>query len=345
LAKHYANGLIPKYITVESEHSALSALVGASAAGARVLTTTGSQGLLLMHEVLFAASGMRLPIVIVVGNRAVSAPLNIWNDQQDTVSQRDSGWIQFYAESNQEAVDLLPQAFKVAEETMIPVMLNVDAFILTHSVEQIQIPTSEEVSKFLPPYNPPVKLDPENPVSMGVYAAPPHYQEFREDLQSDFDKSLAVIEKVSEEYSKITGVNYPLVDSYKVSDADFVILGMGSAMGNVKAAVDELRREGKKVGACRIRVYRPFPRELLRKELSGKFIGVLERDLSPGGAGPVYLELVEALSGTGSVVSNFTGGLGGREILLSDIKGIFKKLEEKKPVKEWVARGKIPEGV
>lgn len=338
LAKHYANGVIPKYITVESEHSALSALVGAAATGARTITTTGAQGLLLMHEVLFCASGMRLPIVMVVGNRAVSAPLNIWNDEQDSISQRDTGWIQFYAESNQEAVDLIAQCYKVAEKTMIPVMLCIDGHYLTHAVEPVELPTAEEIDTFLPPLKMPVLLDPEKPVSLGVYAAPPDYQNFREDLSNDFQKSLEVIEQVGNEYAAMTGRKYPLVEDYKASDAEYVIVGLGSMMGNVKAVVDELRGKGEKVGAMRIRCFRPFPREQIRKILSGKFVGVMERDVSPGGSGPIYAEISEALNGDKATLSSFTGGLGGREIMITEVKRLFEKLKEKKPVREWIAK-------
>lgn len=339
LAKHYANGKIPKYITVESEHSAMSALIGASAAGARTFTTTSSQGLLLMHEAIFCAGGMRLPIVMVVGNRAVSAPLNIWNDQQDTVSQRDAGWIQLYAESNQEAVDLLPQAFKIAEKTMLPAMVCVDGFILTHSMETIEIPAKAEVEKFLPPFNPEIKLDTQNPLSLGVYAAPPHYQDFREDVVADFEKAIPTIAEVMAEYGKTTGRPCGLVEEYRTQDADYILAGMGSVMGNAKAAADELRKEGEKVGVLKITCLRPFPREAIRKALSARLVGVIDRAVSPGGGAPLYLEAVEALSGdSGATVSSFCGGLGGREIGVDECKKMFSRLKERKPLKEWVAR-------
>src|SRR3989338_2535109 len=180
LNQYYVDGKIPEYLAVESEFAAMSALVGASAAGSRTFTTTGGQGLLLMHEVLFSAAGMRLPIVIVNGNRAVSSPLNIWNDEQDSISQRDTGWIQIYCKNNQEAVDTIAQAFYVAEKILLPVMVCVDGHYLTHAVEQVDVPEESLVDKFLPPYKYPLKLDPENPVSLGVYANPTHYQIFRE---------------------------------------------------------------------------------------------------------------------------------------------------------------------
>lgn len=338
LAKAYSDGKIPQYITVESEFAAISALVGASATGARTFTTTGGQGLLLMHEVLFSASGMRLPIVVVVGNRAVSSPLNIWNDEQDSISQRDSGWIQIYCRNNQEAVDAVPQAFYIAERMLLPVMVCMDGHFLTHAVEQIDIPEKDKVDSFLPKFNPQIKLDSENPVSLGVYANPAHYQVFREDVYNDMLDSKKVIAEAGEKFGKIFGRKYGLVSEYKCSDADRVIVGLGSVMDNVINAVNKLREKGEKVGALHLRVFRPFPGEELKKILAGKKVGVLERDISPGASAPVYSEVSEALTGSNSVVSSFFGGLGGRGIKTDELIGLFEKLKEGKPLKEWVAQ-------
>src|SRR3989338_3723420 len=222
LAKLYADGKIPQYITVESEFAAISALVGASATGARSFTTTCGQGLLLMHEVLFSASGMRLPIVMVVGNRAVSSPLNIWNDEQDSISQRDTGWIQIYCKNNQEAVDTIPQAFYIAEKILLLVMVCVDGPYLTHAVEQVDVADESIVQKFLPPYKYPLKLDPENPVSLGVYANPTHYQIFREDIMKDMESSKELILEAGKKWGKLTGREYGLIREYMVADADRV---------------------------------------------------------------------------------------------------------------------------
>ncbi|NYZ78349.1 pyruvate ferredoxin oxidoreductase [Candidatus Micrarchaeota archaeon] len=338
LAKHYADGALKEYIAVESEHSAMSALVGASAAGGRAFTASSAQGLFLMHEVLFAASGMRLPIVMLVANRAVSSPLNIWNDEQDSVSERDAGWIQLYCESNQEAVDSIPIAFKIAEQTAIPTMVCVDGHYLTHAVEQLEIPDAALVKKFLPAFNPKIKLDPKNPVSLGVYAPPQHYQDFREDLDADLQNAKKTIVETHAEYAKLTGRSYGngLVDALRVEDADRVIIGMGSAMGNAKAAALELRTAGEKVGVLRLRSLRPFPREEIKKALAGKKIAVVERDFSPGGVPPVYGEVVEALGGTNAVVSSFHGALGGREINRMVVKEIFEKIKGGKPSNEWI---------
>jgi len=345
LAKQYADGKIPQYITVESEFSALSALVGASATGTRTLTTTGGQGLLLMHEVLHSAAGMRLPIVMVVGNRAVSSPLNIWNDEQDTISQRDTGWIQIYCKSNQEAVDSLPQAFKIAETVMLPVMVCIDGHFLTHNVEQMDIVDKHHIDKFLPKFRHPMPLDPENPVSVGVYANPTHYQMFREDLMNDLNESKKVIKEVGEEWGKLTGRKYGLINAYKCKDAERIIVGLGSVMDNVISVVDELRDKGEKVGALHLRVYRPFPAEELKEVLAGKKVAVLERNISLGAAAPVYVEIFEALNGHNgnskapeTVISSFYGGLGGRGIKRTDLKEIYEKIKSKTPLHEWVTK-------
>ncbi len=337
LNKYYADGKIPEYITVESEFSALSALVGASAAGARTFTTTGGQGLLLMHEVLFSAAGMRMPIVMLVGNRAVSSPLNIWNDEQDTISQRDSGWIQIYCRNNQEAVDSLPQAFYVAEKILLPVMVCVDGHYLTHAVEQVDVVDEKKVQEFLPKYTYPLKLDPENPVSLGVYANPTHYQDFRMDIMNDMVEAKKLLVEAGQKWGKVSGREYGLINAYKTKDADRIIVGLGSVMDNVFTVVDELREQGEKIGGLHLRVFRPFPREELRKALEGKKIGVIDRDLSIGAQAPVYVEVLEALSGTKTEVSSFFGGLGGRGIKRVHLKDMFEKLKNG-PVKEWITK-------
>lgn len=336
--KFYANGEVKTFIAVESEFSALSALVGGAAAGARTFTTTSSQGLLLMHEVLFNAAGMRLPIVMVVANRAVSAPLSIWNDEQDSVSQRDTGWIQLYCKNNQEAVDTIPQAYEIAESTFLPVMVCIDGHYLTHAVEQIQIPNQTEIREWLPKMKMQFVLDPENPVSLGVYANPTHYQDFREDLHSDLLKAKEKIIETGKRFGKKFGRTYGLFEEYHSKEAEFVLLGLGSVMDNVKAVVDELRKEGKKAGALHLRCFRPFPGEELKKALAGKTTGVIERDLSLGAKPPLYTEVFEAIRETGAVVSSFHGGMGGRNITRNEIRRLFQKLETKKPVDEWITK-------
>ena len=336
LNKYYSDGKIPEYITVEAEFSAISALIGASAAGSRTFSTTGGQGLLYMHEPLFSAAGMRLPIVMLIGNRAVSSPLNIWNDEQDSISQRDTGWIQIYCKSNQEAVDAIPQAYYVAEKILLPVMVCVDGHYLTHAVEQVDVADENVVAKFLPEYKYPLKLDPQNPVSLGVYANPTHYQMFRQDVVGDMEQAKEILVEAGKKWGELTGRSYGLIAEHKVKDADRVILGIGSAMDNVINVVNELREKGEKVGALHLRVFRPFPREELKTALAGKKVGVIDRDISIGGAAPVYVEVAEALGGTRAEVSSFYGGLGGRGIKRTHIHDMFEKMK-KGPVKQWIA--------
>jgi len=336
LNKYYADGKIPEYITVEAEFSAISALIGASATGARTFTTTGGQGLLYMHEPLFSAAGMRLPIVMLVGNRAVSSPLNIWNDEQDSISQRDTGWIQIYCKNNQEAVDTIPQAFYIAEKILLPVMVCVDGHYLTHAVEQVDVADESIVQKFLPPYKYPLKLDPENPVSLGVYANPTHYQIFREDIMKDMESSKELILEAGKKWGQLTGREYGLIREYMVADADRVIVGVGSLIDNVITVVNELRENGEKVGALHLRVFRPFPREELKKALAGKKVAVIDRDISIGGAAPIFVEVAEALNGTKAEVSSFYGGLGGRGIKRTHIRDVFEKMK-KGARREWIA--------
>ncbi|MFH1107383.1 MAG: pyruvate ferredoxin oxidoreductase [Candidatus Micrarchaeota archaeon] len=338
LAKYYADGELKSYIAPEAEFSVMSILVGASATGARTFTTTSGQGLLYMHEVLFNASGNRLPIVALVANRAVSAPLSIWNDQQDSISQRDTGWIQIYCESNQEAVDAMPQAYKVAEKLMLPAMVCIDGHYLTHAVEQLEIPDKEKIQKYLPKFRPAAKLDPQNPLTMGAYANPSYYQEFREDLMKDIDSGKDELAKAGEEYGRMFGRSYGLTESYMCGDAEFVILSMGSVVGNVKAVVDELRGKGEKAGCLKIRVFRPFPKAEVRKALAGKVIGVFEKDISPGGPAPVYAEVLDAVHKANCTVSSFIGGLGGRDITREDVRKMFETIKTREPTRQWVHR-------
>ncbi|MFH0713553.1 MAG: pyruvate ferredoxin oxidoreductase [Candidatus Micrarchaeota archaeon] len=337
LAQFYADGKLKQYIAVESEFAAISALIGASATGARTFSTTSSQGLALMNEVLFTVSGMRLPIVMAVANRALSAPLNIWNDHQDAVSERDSGWIQLYCESNQEATDTIPQAFKIAEKTLLPVMVNMDGFYLTHSVEQIDVPEKELIAKFLSKFNPEIKLDPQNPLSLGVYAFPEHYQSFREDLHQDLIASQKIITEVNAEWAKLTGRNYGngLWEEINLHDAEYVIVAMGSVIGNVKSVInEELQKGNKKWGCLRLKSLRPFPTQIASLLSGKKSIGVFEKALSLGAPAVLYSELRSALydckesASQRPIVSSFVGGLGGRDITRQHIRDLFTKLEK-----------------
>jgi len=340
LAQFYADGELKSYIATESEFASISCICGASAAGGRAFSATSSQGLALMHEVVYAAAGMRLPIVMVVGNRALSAPLNIWCDHQDSVAERDSGWIQLYCESSQEGVDTVIQAFKIAESVMLPTMVCIDGFYLTHTVEPIDIPTMEEVRKFLPKYQPTLKLDPEKPISMGEYALPSDYQSFREDVHKDNLAAKTRIVEVDKEFEQMFGRGYGgVAQGYKHEDADYVFLAMGSVIGNAKEAVDELRAKGKKVGVVKIRSFRPFPEEEVRKLLEGKkHVAVFEKSYSMGSFAPLYADVVNSLYPLKKrpVVSSFIGGLGGKDVPVKDVIEVFKRIRKKESVRVWV---------
>jgi len=324
LAQLVADGdLKAEYINVESEHSAASACLGASATGARAFTATSSQGLLLMTEALFNISGMRLPVVMTCANRAVSAPISIWNDQQDSISVRDSGWIQFYAEDVQEAADLHIQAFKIAEDhrVLLPVMVCMDGYVLTHAYEPVDIPDQALVDKFLPPYDPPFKLDPANPMSFGMLAEPHIYMEARVALERAMQRSVDVIEEVAAEFKKTFGRGGAgLIEGYRLDGADVVLVAMGSILGMLKDAADRLREQGKKVGVLKVRTFRPFPTDVLREALrSAKQIIVVEKAFSPGGGGPLAVELKCALQGRAVHVRDIVAGLGGRDVTTEQI--------------------------
>ncbi|MBN2122552.1 pyruvate ferredoxin oxidoreductase [Candidatus Micrarchaeota archaeon] len=338
LDKMYANGEIKSYTAVESEFSAISMIVGASAAGARAFTTTDSQGLALMHEVIFAASGMRLPMVIVNANRSLSAPLSIWNDHQDSVSERDSGWIQLYCKNNQEVVDTVPQAFKISEDTNIPVMVCMDGFYLTHLVEQIDVPQRDMISGYLPPRKALYKLDPENPITMGMYALPATYQGFRIDLHEDVIASAKNIKEEMEAWAKVSGRSYGngLWEEIGLSDAEVVFIGMGSVMENAELAIEKMRKDGKKAGILRIRCYRPFPSEAV-KALAGKKAVVFEKALSMGADAPLYSELCTCAkeAGVDCELSSIIGGLGGKDVTVADIEAMLSEAEAGVVKKVW----------
>lgn len=333
IAKMVADGEIKAdYIRADSEFSALSILIGASATGARTYSSTTSQGLALMFEVLFNASGMRLPIVMTVVNRSLSAPLNIWNDQQDSISVRDAGWIQLYAEDNQEACDLLPIAYKVAEdrEILLPAMCCMDGFILTHTFEPVIIPEEALVDDFLPPFRPDFVLDPANPLTFGAYAGPEIYTEFRYQQHNAMIKAEEKIEKAMNEFGEVFGREYSLIDEYRLDDADIVIISMGSLLGTMKDAVDEMREDGIKVGILKITSYRPFPKEKIYNKIKGIEKGIVfEKDVSIGTGAGLLNDLKAALYGKKQTPSlyGFVLGLGGRDVGISEIKDAVKKVK------------------
>ncbi len=330
-----------EYIKVESEHSALSALIGASAAGARTFTATSSQGLILMSEVMFTASGMRLPIVMANANRALSAPLNIWNDQQDSLAVRDSGWIQFYAENNQEALDYIIQCYKISEnkKVMLPSMVNLDGFYLTHTMEPTEIPDKEDVKKFLPPYEPSYSLNPESPTTFGFLAGPESYEEFRYEQQKAMENAEKVIKEVARDYYDATGRKYSAMEEYKLDKKDIVLLTIGSISGTVKEVADKLERKYS-VGVAKLRMFRPFPSDEIKRIASrAKIIGVIEKDVVVGvNQGAVAIEVKNALYTSKSRVPvlSFIVGLGGRDTPPSTVEKIIKICENalEKPEKE-----------
>jgi len=333
LASIVADGrLDAEYICVESEFSALSCCIGASAAGSRVYSATTSQGLALMGEVVFNAAGMRLPIVMGIANRAVSAPLSIWNDQQDSIMMRDSGWIQIYAEDNQEALDMHVLAYKICEDhnILLPAFVCFDGFILSHVYEPVDIPSQEQVDKYLGPFNPYQKLDCKDPISFGMYATPEYYLEFRYEHDQALKRVAEAFKKHGKEFGKIFGRDYSeLVTSYKLDDAETVIVAMGSICGTIKDAIDEMRAAGKKVGLLGIRMFRPFPSEDIRKALkNAKRVAVLDKNVSLGAKGAAAIEVKDACYGMNVPILDYILGLGGRDIRISDIKNIVELCEK-----------------
>ena len=330
-----ANGrLKSEFINVESEFAAASVVLGASVAGVRAYSATSSQGLLLMAEVLFNMAGMRLPVVITDANRAVSAPINIWNDWQDTLAIRDAGMIHLFAEDNQEACDMHLQAFKIAEDhqVMLPVMVNLDGFILTHAFDPIDFPEQAEVDKYLPKYVPMEKLDVKNPLSFGLMGGPDRYLETRYAMAETMISCQPIIRKAAQDFAKQFGRNYgELVEEYKMADAEIVLLSMGSIVSSMKDVADELRAAGKKVGVLKIRCYRPFPVEDVIKSLCGKKkVVILEKAISIGGVGILTADVKAALYGQKNVpeISDVILGLGGRDVTVADIKNIVAKAEK-----------------
>jgi pyruvate ferredoxin oxidoreductase alpha subunit len=314
-----------EFLNVESEFAALSVLIGASAAGARTYTATSSQGLLFMAEALFNASGLGLPIVMTDGNRAIGAPINIWNDHSDTMSMRDCGWIQLHAESNQEAVDLHIQAYRIAEELSIPVMVCVDGFILTHAYEKVDLPTQEQVDAFLPPYEPVQVLDVNDPVSIGAMVGPEAYMEVRFLLHHKHERAIKLIQTVADDFKDaFDRESGGLLTPYRAADADTIVVALGSINGTIQEAVDELREDGSKIGSVKITSFRPFPLAALRHAIQhAKRIIVVEKYLAPGLGGILASNIRMALRGLPIPVETIIAGLGGRAILKDSLKRAF----------------------
>jgi pyruvate ferredoxin oxidoreductase alpha subunit len=331
-----------EFINVESEHSAMSACIGASASGVRTFTSSSSQGLALMSEMLFVASGLRLPVVMAVANRALSSPLSIWNDHSDTMAQRDSGWIQIYCESSQEAYDSTIQAFRISEKVYLPVMVCVDGFTISHVFEPVSFIDDEKAGSFAGEFKPKFKLDPQKPVTMGPITMPDSYMHFKKQQHDSMMASKNEIKKTNLEFAKRFGRKYGdgLIETYKIEDAEYAILGMGSLCSTARVAVDELRKKGRKIGLIKIRAFRPFPSDELKiaaKNLKG--IAVFDRAISPGNSGPLYNEVKSSLSASLSLsnikLNSFITALGGRDINVKMLSDAVEKIGRSKEV-DWL---------
>jgi len=332
LAELVADGeLDAAYIPVESEHSAMSACMGAAAVGARAFTATAGQGLELMHEVLYAVSSMQLPVIMTVANRALSAPLSVWGDHSDAMAVRDTGWIQIFTENGQEVLDNVLCAFRIGEDkrVLLPVMVHLDGFHLSHMIEPILIPEQSEVDKFLPPFDYPLPLDPDNPVTMGAFAPPIIYPEAKKAQEENLAASKKVVLECWDEFEKIFERRYSPVEKYHSEKAKVLLLTMGSFSETAMATIDKMREAGQDVGLVRLRLWRPFPTKELRQAVEdAETLIVFDRAVSLGGqAGPVCSEVRSVLYGEKKrpKVVNIIGGLGGRDVTVAGFEQIIKR--------------------
>lgn len=320
-----------EFMHVESEHSAISAVMGASAVGARTFTATSSQGLAYMAEGLHYASGGRFPVVMMNANRSLALPWSIFGDLRDSLSLLDSGWIQVYVENAQEALDMTIQAYKVAEHknVLTPFMVNLDGFILTHTYEEIHLPEQEKVDQFLPPFETPNKMSPEEPKNLGFSTSPEDNMEFKYQQHKAMMDSMEIIKQTDKEFGDLFGRYYhDVLEAYKTEDADAVLITVGSVTGTARVVVDLMREQGKKVGLIKLRYLRPFPKEELKEAVKhAEVIGVLDKDISFGYEGTIYTNVRSVLSELSGIRSvNFVGGMGGRDISKTDIGYMFDSM-------------------
>jgi pyruvate ferredoxin oxidoreductase alpha subunit len=334
LSEIVANGeLDAEFFCVESEHSALSVCVGSEAVGARSFTCTSSQGLALMSEITYIASGMRLPIVMAIANRTLSSPLSIWNDHSDVMSIRDCGWIQFFTENGQEVYDHIFIAYRVAEdkEVLLPVLINLDGFTLSHVIEPIELIEQEKIDRFLPPYQPLYRLHPDRPITMGAFALPAIFAETKKAQEVALISSISKILQAWKEFGEMTGRYYQPIETYQAEDAETLMVAMGSIAETASTAVDQMREQGRKVGLIKIRLWRPFPFDAFKKAvLNSKNLVVIDRAVSVGGpGGPVASEIKSAIYGYEKrpSVYNFVAGLSGRDVAPSDFIKMVEKAE------------------
>jgi len=332
-----------EYIRVESEHSAMAALVGAALGGVRTFTATSAQGLALMHEMLHWASGARLPIVMAVVNRAMAPPWTIWSDFSDSLSQRDTGWIQFYCSSNQEIFDTIIQAYRLCEDkrVLLPAMVCFEGFILSHTSMPVKIPDQKDIDDFLPPYRPEYMVDVDEPFTQGAIVSPDWYMEFRYLIQEAMDNAKALIPQIDKEYGRRFGFKYGgHIEPYRCEDADLILLSMGTIGSEAKIAIDNLRKRGLKVGSARLRVFRPFPVEEIRKLAKNvQMISIIDRQISFGIEGPLFTEVKASLYGErdSPLAVGFIAGLGGRDVTFHDIEKIAEKSLK------WLKAGNVNE--
>ncbi|HEY7934167.1 MAG TPA: transketolase C-terminal domain-containing protein [Solirubrobacteraceae bacterium] len=314
-----------EFVNVESEFAAMSVAIGACATGARAYTATASQGLLYMTEALYNASGLGLPIVMTVANRAIGAPINIWNDHSDSMSQRDCGWIQLYAETNQEALDLHIQAFRLAQELSTPVMVCMDGFILTHAVERLEIPDQKQVDGFLPAFSPRQVLDPDDPISIGAMVGPEAFMEVKYLAHAKQMQALELIPEIAADFKEVFGRDSGgLIRSYRAEDAETIVVALGSVLGTIKDTIDELREQGMKIGAVGITSFRPFPMDAIRAALDhARRVVVLEKALAVGIGGIVSANVRMALAGIQLHGYTVIAGLGGRPITTASLHRLF----------------------
>jgi len=330
-----------EYIRVESEHSAMAACIGAAAGGVRTFTATASHGLVLMHEALHWAAGSRLPIVMPVVNRALGPGWNIWADTTDSMSQRDTGWIQFYCADNQEVFDTIIQAYKLCEneQVLLPAMICLEAFILSHTYMPVEIPDQEKIDDFLPPYKPGWFLDVNNPLSHGNIVSPDWYMEFRYMMQEAMENATRLIPEIDKEYGKYFGFEHGgLIEKYKCEDADLILLTMGTIGSEAKIAVDNLRKEGLNVGSARVRVFRPFPKEEIRKLAENiQMFSIIDRGISFGMEGFLAEEIKASLCNQKDrpLIAGFIAGLGGRDVTFKTIQKIAEKSSQ------WMRAGRV----
>lgn len=316
-----------EFITPESEHSAMAACISASLTGVRVFTATSSQGLLLMHELLHFASGARTPIVMVNANRTPAIPWGFWADQTDSLSQRDTGWIQLYTESPQEALDTVLQAYRIAETAALPAMVIFEAFYVTHCLEIVDVPAQELVDSYLPPYEPELKLDPQVGRSFGNVVNQEMYRRHRKSLDQAMESVFGVAREADEIWRKLTGRGYGIIEKYKSDDAEIVLLTMGSISGTAKVAIDTMREDGFSVGLLKVRLFRPFPVQELRGELQGRQrVVIIDRNFSPGCGGILHQEVKAALYGMKNPppVFGYLAGVGGTNVSPAKIENLVK---------------------